>query len=66
MCLTDNDLKNKGFELDNEKSLYLKIKGIFIMRIQRAVRKMLSIKKYKIMKIYEIITIIIQKYYKIY
>ena len=66
MCLTDNDLKNKGFELDNEKFLYLKIKGIFIMRIQRAVRKMLSIKKYKIMKIYEIITIIIQKYYRSY
>ena len=66
MCLTEKDLKNKGIDPENERALYLKIKEIFIMRIQRAIRKMISIKKYKFLKISNFQSIIIQKFFRCY
>jgi hypothetical protein len=50
MCLTKSDLKEKGYDPDNEYLLYGKIKEAFIIRIQKAYRKRLGIKKYKEMK----------------
>ena len=66
MCLTEKDLKSKGFNLENEKLLYLKIKEAFIIRIQKNVRTMIAIKKYKIFKIINSQTIIIQKIFRGY
>ena len=66
MCLTEKDLKSKGFDPENEKILYFKIKEAFIIRIQRKIRKMLAIKQYKYMKIVNKNSIIIQKYFRRY
>ena len=66
MCLTEKDLKDKGLDPENEKLLYLKIKEAFIIRIQKSIRKMFAIKKYKHLKIYNNQAIIIQKYFRRY
>ena len=50
MCLTNSDLKEKGYDPNNEYILYGRIKEAFIVRIQKNYRKRLAIKKYKEMK----------------
>ena len=66
LCLTEKDMKEKGLDPENEKLLYLKIKEAFIIRIQKMVRKMLAIKKFKIFQFKSIESIIIQKYFRRY
>ena len=66
MCLTKSDLKEKGFDPDNEYILYGKIKEAFIIRIQKFYRKRLAIKKYKDMKFLYNSLIKIQKNFKGY
>ena len=50
MCLTKTDLRDKGYDPDNENVLYGRIKEAFIIRIQKTYRKRLAIKKYKEIK----------------
>ena len=66
MCLTEKDLKENGFNPEDENQLYTKIKELFIIRIQKAVRKMIAIKKYNYLKIYNTHSVIIQKYIRGY
>ena len=66
MCLTKKDLKENGFNPEDENQLYTKIKELFIIRIQKAVRKMIAIKKYNYLKIYNTHSVIIQKYIRGY
>ena len=66
MCLTDKDMKEKGFDPENERLLYLKIKEVFIIRIQRTVRKMIAFNKYKFLRVNNMASIIIQKYFRRY
>ena len=66
MCLTEKDLKSKGFVLENENLLYLKIKEAFIIRIQKKIRAMIALKKYKILKVINSQSIVIQKFFRGY
>ena len=66
MCLSKSDLKEKGYDPDNDQILYGKIKEAFIIRIQKAYRKRLAIKKYKEIKYLNKSIIIIQKNIKGY
>ena len=50
MCLTKYDLKEKGYDPDNEHILYGRVKEAFIIRIQKMYRKRLAIKRYKELK----------------
>ena len=66
MCLNKSDLREKGYDPDNDHILYGKIKEAFIIRIQKAFRKRLAYKKYiEIKKINKSI-IMIQKNIKGY
>ena len=66
MCLTEKELKGKGLNLEDEKLLYIKVKELFIIKIQRSIRRMLAIKKYKYLKQLNIHSIIIQSYVRGY
>ena len=66
ICLSDKELKGKGFNLEDEKLLYVKVKELFIIKIQRTIRRMLAIKKYKNLKRLDIHSVIIQKYVRGY
>ena len=48
LCLTEKDLKAKGF--DNNKTLHLNLKETFIVRIQKFYRMHLAIKNYIILR----------------
>ena len=50
MCLTKYDLKEKGYEPDNEHILYGRVKEAVIIRIQKMYRKIFAIKEYKELK----------------
>ena len=65
-CLTEKDLKVKELDFESEKYFYEKIKEIFIIKIQRMVRRMLSIIKYNYLKLLNIYSIIIQKNFRCY
>ena len=64
ICLNSNDLKEKGYDLTNENSIYEKIKLAFIIRIQKTYRKRLSFKKYQNLKFFIIYLTKTQKYIK--
>ena len=66
MCLTEKDLKSKGFDPENEQNLYFKIKEVFIIRIQKMIRKILAIYKFQYLKKCNYKSIIIQKYFRRY
>ena len=66
MCLTEKELKEKGFYPEDEKLLYLKIKELFIIRIQKTIRRMISLKKYRYLKLLDVHSIIIQSYFRGY
>ena len=63
-CLTQKDLKEKGYDPNNENAMYEKIKIAFIIRIQKAFRKWLSYKKYKNLKLFSFFLTKTQKYIK--
>ena len=65
-CLTEKDLKEKELLFESEKYFYDKIKLIFIIKIQRMVRRMLAIIKYNYLKLVNIYSIIIQKNFRCY
>ena len=64
MCLNKKDLKEKGYDTNNENIIYEKIKIAFIIRIQKAYRRRLSYKKYQNLKYFNIYLIKTQKYIK--
>ena len=64
MCLTEKDLKAKGYNVDNEQILYLKIKEAFIIRIQKMIRKKIKKIKYKKLKKLNDSVITIQKKFR--
>ena len=66
MCLSENELKEKGFNPEDERLLYVKIKELFIIKIQSAIRRMISIKKYKYLKLLNVHSMIIQAYIRGY
>ena len=66
MCLTKYDLKEKGYDPDNEQILYGRVKEAFIIRIQKMYRKRLAIRKYRELKYISNSIIKIQKNIKGY
>ena len=66
MCLNENELKEKGLNPEDERLLYLKIKELFIIKIQKSVRKMLAVKKYKYLQLLNIHSVIIQSHIRGY
>ena len=60
MCLNEKELKEKGLNPEDERLLYIKIKELFIIRIQKTVRKMITVKRYKYFKLLNIHSVIIQ------
>ena len=64
ICLNKKDLKEKGYDTNNDLKIYEKIKIAFIIRIQKTIRKYLSYKKYQKLKDFIFNLIIIQKYIK--
>lgn len=65
-CLTEKDLKVKELDFESEKYFYDKIKEIFVIKIQRMVRRMFAIIKYNYLKLLNIYSIIIQKNFRCY
>ena len=63
-CLNSDDLKEKGYDLTDENSIYEKIKLAFIIRIQKTYRQRLSYKKYQNLKFFIFYLIKTQKYIK--
>ena len=66
MCLSEKELKEKGLNPEDERLLYVKIKELFIIKIQSTVRRMIAIKKYKYLKLLNIHSVIIQAYVRGY
>ena len=64
LCLNNDDLKEKGYDINNENVLYTKIKIAFTIKIQKTYRKHLAYKKYLNLKYYIFFLIKIQKYIK--
>ena len=64
ICLNQDDLKEKGYDPNNESKIYEKIKIAFIIRIQKTYRKWLSYKKYLKIKFFIFFLIKVQKYIK--
>ena len=64
LCLNQNDLMEKGYDLNNEKVIEDKVKIAFITKIQKTYRKYLSYKKYLNLKYFNIFLIKAQKYIK--
>ena len=46
LCLNNNDLMEKGYDINNENVLYNKIKTAFTIKIQKSYRKHLAYMKY--------------------
>ena len=66
ICLNEKELKAKGFNPENEKHLYMKIKELFIIRIQKNIRRMFAIKKYNNIKLLNFYSFVIQSYVRGY
>ena len=66
MCLTDQEIKEKKFDPEDEKLLYQEIKKAFIIRIQKMIRKKLAYNHCQFLRVMNISMIIIQKNYRRY
>ena len=66
MCLSEKELKAKGINPEDERLLYTRIKELFIIRIQSAFRRRRAIRKYKLLKILNIRSRIIQSHIRGY
>ena len=64
LCLNNNDLMEKGYDINNENVLYNKIKTAFTIKIQKSYRKHLAYMKYLNLKYFIFFLIKVQKYIK--
>ena len=66
ICLSEKELEGKGLNLEDEKLLYIKVKELFIIKIQRAIRRMLAINKCRYLKQLNSLSVTIQSYVRGY
>ena len=66
ICLNEKELKEKGFNPENEKLLYMKIKELFIIKIQKNIRRMIARIKYNNIKLLNFHSFVIQSYVRGY
>ena len=65
-CLSNDDIIKYGFDTNDEKNLCEKIREVFIIRIQKLIRRKLAYDKYQFKKDINKKIIILQRYYRSY